>query len=269
MGSGIAQLAARSGFNTLLYDLNPAMLEKSKQSVKRGLQAMQDKGIVDPEQRTETEKRILYSASIGDCRADVLIEAIAENLEAKVQLFNQLMLINGMHAVYATNTSSLSVSAIAQSTSFPSRVAGMHFFNPAPLMKLVEIIRGTHTDPAIVQTLLSLAKSFGKTAITCRDAPGFIVNRVARPFYLEALKLVQGGQTSVDTIDRIMEANGFKMGPFRLMDLIGLDINDSVSRMVWEALDKPPRLHPSSLQQKKIAAGDLGRKTGKGFYTYG
>ena len=150
----------------------------------------------------------------------------------------------------------------------PERFAGMHFFNPAPIMKLVEIVKGKQTDYTTIETLTLLTKQMGKTSVVCKDAPGFIVNRVARHYYLEAMYIVEHYQLKIEDADAILEASGFKMGPFKLMDLIGLDINYAVSSIVWEALEKPERLTPSGLQKAKVEAGTLGRKTGKGFYEY-
>jgi 3-hydroxybutyryl-CoA dehydrogenase len=170
--------------------------------------------------------------------------------------------------LFATNTSSLSVTALQSEIPHPERFAGMHFFNPANIMKLVEIVKGQYTSDATIQRLTELAIAMGKTPVQCKDSPGFIVNHVARTYYLEAMNLVEKGFATFETVDEIMEATGFKMGPFKLMDLIGMDINYKVSCEVWEALGKPDRLKPSNLQKEKVAEGALGKKTGKGFYTY-
>ena len=195
--------------------------------------------------------RLSFTHTIEDCKADIIIEAIIENKEAKIELFNKLASINNAETIFATNTSSISVEEISVATPVASRVAGMHFFNPAPLMKLVEIVATSHTDKQVIETLTSLAKQLGKIPVVCKDAPGFIVNRVARQYYLEALLLVERGLADIETIDAVMEATGFKMGPFKLMDLIGLDVNYSVSNIVWEALRKPERLKPSSDSKRK------------------
>ena len=202
------------------------------------------------------------------CIAHVCIEAIVENIEAKVGLINQLAAINNQHTIFATNTSSLSIDSIAQKTVCAHRVLGMHFFNPAFIMKLVEVVEGSQTDPQVVQTIMGLAKKMGKTPVLCRDFPGFIVNRVARHYYLEAMKMVEAGLSGIETIDEMMEASGFKMGPFKLIDLIGMDINFSASKSVYEALGKPERLKPSLLQEQMVETGKLGRKTKQGFYNY-
>lgn len=268
MGSGIAQVTALAGFTTIQFDLNSDMLQKSKTAIEKNLLWMVDKGKITAEASTQTLSRLVFTDQLTDCVADLVIEAIIEKTAAKTQLFNQLAAINTADTIFATNTSSIAVSNIAAEVPYPGRVAGMHFFNPAPVMKLVEVIRAEQTRPEVITTLTQLAAQLGKTAVVCKDAPGFIVNRVARHYYLEAMKLVAGGLATIETVDAVMEATGFKMGPFKLMDLIGMDINYGVSQIVWEALGKPERLTPSPLQQQKVAAGELGRKTGKGFYTY-
>jgi 3-hydroxybutyryl-CoA dehydrogenase len=268
MGSGIAQVTALAGFTTIQFDLNSDMLQKSKTAIEKNLLWMVDKGKITAEASTQTLSRLVFTDQLTDCVADLVIEAIIEKTAAKTQLFNQLAAINTADTIFATKTSSIAVSNIAAEVPYPGRVAGMHFFNPAPVMKLVEVIRAEQTRPEVITTLTQLAAQLGKTAVVCKDAPGFIVNRVARHYYLEAMKLVADGLATIETVDAVMEATGFKMGPFRLMDLIGMDINYGVSQIVWEALGKPERLTPSPLQQQKVAAGELGRKTGMGFYTY-
>lgn len=229
--------------------------------------------MVDKKKLAEQEKgsilsRIRFVSDINDCLADVVIEAIVEKQETKVALFNQLAEVNHSEVVMATNTSSLSVTAIAEKVVHPERVIGMHFFNPATIMKLVEVVNTPFTNEQTTQTIVALARQMGKTPVLCKDAPGFIVNHVARPYYLEALKLVENGFQDFDTIDALLESSGFKMGPFRLMDLIGNDINYAVSTQVYEALGKPERLQPSPIQKERVEKGELGRKTGKGYYRY-
>jgi 3-hydroxybutyryl-CoA dehydrogenase len=268
MGSGIAQVAALAGYQTIQFDVNSDMLAKSKAGIEKNLQWLFSKGKLTAEQQAQCMQRIIFSDQLNACVADLIIEAIIEKKEAKTGLFNQLANINSPHTIFATNTSSIAITEIALAMQHPQNVIGMHFFNPAPLMKLVEVIKTENTDAAVVSTIVQVAQAMGKTAVLCKDAPGFIVNRVARHYYLEAMKLVEQGLATIENIDAVMEATGFKMGPFRLMDLIGMDINYSVSHIVWEALGKPERLTPSPLQKQKVAAGDLGRKTGKGFYVY-
>lgn len=268
MGSGIAQVAAQSGFHAIQYDLSEAMLEKSKAGIEKNLDFLISKQKITADQKQEISSRIIFTNKVEDCKADVIIEAIIENKQAKIDLFNKLAAINDADTIFATNTSSISVTEIAAGVNVPASVAGMHFFNPAPLMKLVEVVKGRDTRQEVIDLLVDLSKKMGKTPVVCRDAPGFIVNRVARHYYLEGMKLVEMGVTDIATVDAVMEASGFKMGPFKLMDLIGMDINYGVSNIVWEALNKPKRLTPSPLQKAKVDAGELGRKTGKGFYTY-
>ena len=268
MGNGIAQVCAQSGFDTMLFDVNGDTLEKAKQNIQSNLQILFNKEKISVREKEDIFKRIQFVKSINDCSADFIIEAIVENTEAKVDLFISLSAINNSKVIFASNTSSLSISQIQKNISFPERVIGMHFFNPAPIMKLVEVVKGEYTNEEAVQTTSSLCKQLGKTPVICKDAPGFIVNRVARHYYLEAMKLVEEGIASLENVDTIMEATGFKMGPFKLMDLIGMDINLAVSQSIYEAFNKKERFKPSSIQVEKVKSGELGKKTGKGFYNY-
>jgi 3-hydroxybutyryl-CoA dehydrogenase len=269
MGAGIAQVAAQAGFDTILFDVNEVVLEKAKTSIEKSLQKLVDKSKLMLEQKVDVLDRITFTSQIEHCIADVCIEAIIEDKNAKVQLFNSLAAYNTSDTIFATNTSSISIAIIAAAVKNSERVVGMHFFNPAPVMKLVEVIRTDQTKEGVIQTIVALSKKMNKVAVVCKDAPGFIVNRVARHYYLEAMRMVESGVVNdIATIDAIMQSTGFKMGPFALMDLIGIDINYNVSHIVWEALGKPERLKPSKMQREKKDAGDLGRKTGKGFYTY-
>ncbi|MFT3932424.1 MAG: 3-hydroxyacyl-CoA dehydrogenase NAD-binding domain-containing protein [Chitinophagaceae bacterium] len=267
MGSGIAQTAAQAGFHTILYDVNKEGLNKAEASIIQRLQQLVDKNKITPAQKDLALSQLRFSADMNDCIADVFIEAIVEQPAAKTALFNQLHEFNHSEVVFATNTSSLSVSAIAKNVIYPQRVVGMHFFNPAPIMPLVEVVKGKDTSEETITTIIELAKQLGKTPVCCEDSPGFIVNRVARPYYLEALRLMEAG-VAIETIDTLMEASGFKMGPFKLMDLIGNDINYAVSNSIYEALGKPARLAPSAIQKEKVEKGELGRKSGKGYYDY-
>lgn len=268
MGSGIAQVAAQSGFYAILYDVNGDMVMKAAQKLQHDLEALTSKQKITAQQKDEALSRLKYTSSLNDCIADIIIEAIVEKPEIKIALFNQLAEINHSATIFATNTSSLSVSDIAEKVMRPERVAGMHFFNPAPVMKLVEVVQAAQTDAEVVKVIYELARQMGKTPVLCKDAPGFIVNHVARPYYIEALKLVESGITDFETIDRLLEASGFKMGPFRLMDLIGNDVNYAVSCSVYDALGKPERLKPSPIQKERVDKRELGRKTGKGYYSY-
>jgi len=268
MGSGIAQVAAQSGFTALLFDINQDVLDKAKSSIQKSLQSLVDKQKITAEESNAIFQRLQFVNDISHCVADVFIEAIVEKVEAKVSIFNQLAAINKPEAIFASNTSSLSISIIQQSVVNPERVAGMHFFNPAPIMKLVEVVKGEQTSDIAANTIYALCKQLNKVPVICKDAPGFIVNRVARHYYLEAMKLVEQGIATYENVDAIMEATGFKMGPFKLMDLIGMDINLAVSQSIYEAFDKEERFKPSVIQVDKVAKGELGRKTGRGFYIY-
>jgi 3-hydroxybutyryl-CoA dehydrogenase len=268
MGSGIAQVAAQNGFYTLLFDINAEVLEKAKLGIEKNLRYLLDKQKISATEKDNIFNRIRFITDTNDCLADIVIEAIVEKTVAKVAIFNQLAELNHSDVIFASNTSSLSVTAIQKDIIHPERVVGMHFFNPAPLMKLVEVVKGRQTTDAVAQTVYNLCKQLNKTPVMCKDAPGFIVNRVARPYYLEAMRLVETGVAAFGDVDAIMEATGFKMGPFKLMDLIGMDINLAVSQSVYEAFDKTERFKPSSLQVDKVARGELGKKTGKGFYDY-
>jgi 3-hydroxybutyryl-CoA dehydrogenase len=268
MGNGIAQTAAQSSFHTILYDLDAAILEKARVSIEDSLQSLVEKNRISLTEKKGILNRLHFSNAKQDCKADFIIEAIVEKSEAKVDLFNQLAELNTDQTIFASNTSSLSVTAIAEKVKFPERVAGMHFFNPAPVMKLVEVVRTKYTKEPTIRAITGIARQMGKTPVLCNDAPGFIVNHVARPFYLEALQLVEKGIADVETVDAVMKATGFKMGPFRLMDLIGNDINYAVSCSLYEAMGRPERLKPSILQKDKVEKKEWGKKTGKGFYNY-
>jgi 3-hydroxybutyryl-CoA dehydrogenase len=268
MGSGIAQVAAQTGFYTLLFDINNEVLDKAKLSIQKNLQYLVDKQKITEAEKEKIYNRIKFINDTNDCIADIFIEAIVEKVEAKVAIFNQLAEMNHSEVIFATNTSSLSVSDIQDRVMHPQRVVGMHFFNPAPLMKLVEVVKGNQTTEETAQTIYELCKQFNKTPVLCKDAPGFIVNRVARHYYLEAMKLVEQDIATIETVDEIMEASGFKMGPFKLMDLIGMDVNLAVSTSLYNAFNEEERFKPSPLQIEKVAKGELGKKTGKGFYKY-
>jgi 3-hydroxybutyryl-CoA dehydrogenase len=268
MGSGIAQVSAQTGFYTILYDLNPAMLEKAKSGLNQNLEKLADKGKISTGEKEQILSRLKFTDNIHDCIGELVIEAIAEKLEFKIALFNQLAEINHPDTIFATNTSSLSVTAIASGTMHPGRVCGMHFFNPAPVMKLVEVIRADQSRNDMIEMMMNLAHQMGKTPVLCKDSPGFIVNRVARHYYLEPLKLVEKGFCSMETADTLLESCGFKMGPFKLMDLIGNDVNYAVTKSLYEACGKPVRFEPSPIQKEKVEKGELGKKSGKGYYEY-
>lgn len=269
MGSGIAQAVAQSGFETILFDISKDILIRAKKQIEEDLEVLVKKNKINNGEKTAILNRLSFTTDIKACKGEIIIEAIVEKMEAKRDLLIQLEEVNNTDAVFASNTSSLSITAIAKTISHPERVIGMHFFNPATIMKLVELVKTAFTNENAIRMALELIVKMGKTAVYCKDAPGFIVNHVARPYYLEALRLVETGAVDYETVDSLMEATGFKMGPFRLMDLIGNDINYAVSQSVYEALNKPERLRPSPIQEDKVRQGELGKKTGKGYYTYG
>ena len=268
MGSGIAQASAQSGFDTLLFDVNAEVLEHAKKSIRANLEYLVAKQKITAATQQGIYKKIQFISKVENCIADIIIEAVVEKIDVKVNIFNQLAASNHTEVIFATNTSSLSVSEIQQQVMHPSRVVGMHYFNPAPLMKLVEVVQGNQTAEKVTKAVYDLCKQMNKTPVLCKDAPGFIVNRVARHYYLEAMKLVENKHAALEDVDRIMEATGFKMGPFKLMDLIGMDVNLAVSQSVYKAFNESARFKPSPLQIEKVAKGELGKKTGKGFYKY-
>ena len=268
MGSGIAQAAAASGFYAILYELNDGVLEKAQASIENNLQSLVEKRKITGNAKEETLNNLRFTNNLHDCLGDVIIEAIIEKPEAKIALFNQLAEINHSETVFSSNTSSLSLTQIAKRVKNPERVIGMHFFNPATIMKLVEVVKTEFTNEQTSNIIIELTKMMNKTPVLCKDSPGFIVNRVARPFYIESLRLLEEKEIDLAKIDSLMESTGFKMGPFKLMDLIGNDINYAVSCSVFEQLGDPERLKPSFIQKEKVEAGQLGKKTGKGYYDY-
>lgn len=268
MGIGIAQVAALSGFTTTVYDVNETVIEKARRRLDGDLQRLVDKQRISRERKEDLLQCLNFTYRLTDCVADVVIEAVVERPEVKTGLFQQLSALNSDDTVFASNTSSLSVSALAKDIPLPHRMAGMHFFNPAPLMKLVEIVRTDQTADHVIEQLIVLAHRLGKVPVVCKDAPGFIVNRVARPYYIESLRILEEGHADVATIDKLLENQGFKMGPFKLMDLIGNDVNYAVSCSVYEQLGHPDRLKPSFIQKEKVDRNELGKKTGKGYYEY-
>jgi len=268
MGNGIAQVAAQNGLSTQLFDVNLQALEKAADTIRKNLEWLVNKEKLTAEAANNIFEQIQFTSNLQACKAEVFIEAIVEKAAAKTDVFNQLAAINSVECIFASNTSSLSISDLQAAIIHPERVVGMHFFNPAPVMKLVEVVKGKQTTDAVVQKIYDLCLQLKKTPVLCNDAPGFIVNRVARHYYLEAMKIVELGIASIENVDALMEASGFKMGPFKLMDLIGLDVNLAVSKSMYEAFHQAERFTPSPLQEAKVAKGDLGKKTGKGFYNY-
>jgi 3-hydroxybutyryl-CoA dehydrogenase len=269
MGSGIAEVAALAGHRVLLRDSSDAARERGFGQIRRSLDKRVERGRLDPAQRDATLAR-LQSSDHDDLRdVGLVIEVIVENLEVKVSVLSQLETELEPNTIIATNTSSLSVTALAGRLSRPDRVVGMHFFNPATILPLVEVIGGRATGPEVTRTIFETAKAWGKVPVLCKSTPGFIVNRVARPFYGEALRLLQEQAATPATLDAVMrESGGFKMGPCELMDLIGHDVNLAVTRSVYEGFFDDPRYKPSLVQKDLVDAGWLGRKSGRGFFDY-
>ncbi len=268
MGSGIALCAAQNGFHTILFDTNETVIVNAQKSINKNLDTLVEKNKISVGDKSDILQRLIFTTKIEDCIAPLIIEAIVEKPEIKISLFNQLAAINEPTTIFASNTSSLSINLLQEGISHPERVAGLHFFNPAQIMKLVEVVKAEKTSNDVISTLMQLCINLKKTPVLCIDAPGFIVNRVARHYYLEAMKLVELNLATMDTVDEIMEASGFKMGPFKLMDLIGNDINLAVTTSLYEAFNHELRFEPSVLQINKVKINELGRKTGKGFYDY-
>jgi 3-hydroxybutyryl-CoA dehydrogenase len=270
MGAGIAQVAAQAGHVVRLLDNRPGAAQKAIDGICTQFAKMADKGKLTAEAAQAASARLQAVEQLTELAGCALVvEAIVENLEAKQKLYADLEAIVGEDCLFGTNTSSISVTAIGSALKHPERLAGLHFFNPAPLMALVEIVSGLATDKDVAATLFATAAAWGKTPVHAKSTPGFIVNRVARPYYAEALRLAQEGAADYATIDAVMrEAGGFRMGPFELMDMIGHDVNFAVTNSVWRAFYNDQRFLPSLIQQELVDAGFFGKKTGRGFYDY-
>ena len=268
MGLGIAQLGIQHGLPTILFDLSATALEKAQTAIAAGLGKLVEKGRLTAEARDAALARLTATTELSEVKADCIIEAVVERLDVKHKLFQQLAELNGSAAILASNTSSLPITQLGAPITNPERVVGMHFFNPAPLMPLVEIISGVSTAPAVADAVEALARRLGKTPVRAADAPGFIVNRVARHYYVESLKIVEENVAPFTVVDELLEATGFKMGPFRLMDLIGVDTNFSVTSAMFNSFHQDAKFRPSRVQQQKVDAGHHGRKSGQGFYNY-
>ncbi len=270
MGNGIAQVAATYGHQVVVYDNSAVSLDKSKQKMSSTLDMLVDKGKITVGERNVIYDRLEYTSKLEELEnTGLVIEAIIENIEIKKDLFAKVEKIVSEETILATNTSSLSVTEIASACSKPERVMGLHFFNPAPVMKLVEVIPALQSDIGVVTRGKQWMEAWGKVAVIAKDTPGFIVNRVARPYYSEALRIYDEGLATKEEIDAAMTQHaGFRMGPFTLMDFIGHDVNFVVTESAYNAFYQEPRYRPSLSQKKLVEAGWLGKKSGRGFYNY-
>lgn len=270
MGAGIVQLVATRGCKVYLIDVNKEVAQRAFEGIAKRLARSVEKGKISDAERAAIEDRIHVKSTIEDLAdVDLAVEAVVEDLGVKHKVFAALEKATPTSAILATNTSSLPISKIAAAVTDPSRVIGMHFFNPAPIMPLVEIIAGEHSAASHIDAAYTAAKAWGKIPVRAKDTPGFIVNRVARGYYLEALRLLGEGVAGVGEIDGVMRTHGgFRMGPFELMDLVGLDVNFAVSTSVWQQFGEPARLTPHEIQRTLVDQGHLGRKSGRGFYSY-
>jgi 3-hydroxybutyryl-CoA dehydrogenase len=274
MGAGIAQLALEAGHEVVLHDVDDPAIARGRDRITDGLARRAAKSVADParidawvDERISRLRETDVLEQLGD-EADVVIEAALESLELKRTLFRTLDGVAPASTILASNTSALSIADIAAATRHPERVVGLHFFNPAPVMRLVEVVAGPTTDPAVADAASRLVASWGRTPVRVHDAPGFIVNRVNRPFTIEALRILEEEAASVEQIDAAMRDAGYPLGPFELMDLTGIDVTHAAATAIWERLGRPDRLRPSPIQEERIAAGALGRKTGEGFHRY-
>jgi 3-hydroxybutyryl-CoA dehydrogenase len=275
MGAGIAQIALEAGHSVRLYDPDPAALDRARSRIEDGLNRRAAKRAASgepppPVAAADLLRGLSVASSVEELAAGagLIVEAVLEDLALKVRLFQALDAAASPEAILATNTSALSVSAIGAGTRNPGRVIGLHFFNPAPVMRLVEVVQPSKAEGPVLDRAMRLMTAWGKTPVRCADAPGFIVNRVNRPYTLEALRILEAGLADVEQLDAAARSNGYPMGPFELMDLIGLDINLAAASALYQAFGREPRFRPSPIQERLVAAGTLGRKAGLGFYRY-
>ena len=271
MGRGIAISTATAGYNTILYDINDEIISKAKKSIDKDLQKGVEKNKITAEAKEQILNRINFTADFNSfATADFIIEAAPESMDLKKKIFTDLDNICRDNVIFSTNTSSLSITTISTIVKKnPERVIGMHFFNPANIMKLVEIVKGDFTSAEAIKATTELTLAIKKVPVLAKDTPAFIVNRIARPFYGEALRILSEGTSDVKTIDSVMKScGGFAMGPFELMDLIGIDVNFSVTKSVYDAFFNDAKYRPNFIQKKMVDANLLGRKTKKGFYNY-
>ncbi len=268
MGQGIAEVCALAGYPVQLYDIQADSVRDAIALIRKSLQARVDKLKITATQKDEALGRIHAVGDFGQLQVDLAIEAVIEKLDVKQKILIELEKINTADCLLVSNTSSFRITQIASVLKHKDRFAGLHFFNPAPVMKLVEIVRGVSTSDHTMTTLRSFTKSILKSSVAVADSPGFIVNRVARLFYTESLKIVEDGVADIGTIDKLLKSSGFKMGPFQLMDLIGVETNLAVTTSIYNAFYQDPKFRPSRIQQQMVDAGHYGRKSGKGFYEY-
>lgn len=269
MGRGIAHSAALAGRTVVLFDLTTELLDIAIRSIRQAIDDGMARGKTNPETARRAKEAITPTTELKEAAwVDLVIEAVPEDLELKRKVFGRLDTLAPAHSILASNTSSLSISAIAAATHRPDRVIGLHYFNPAHLMRLVEIIRGDLTSQDTVATCRAFVERLGKTPVICKDSPAFIVNRIARPFYGEAFRMLGESVTDHESIDRLIGSLGFRMGPFELLDLIGLDVNFAVTKSVYDAYFQDPKFRPHPIQQRMVESGRLGRKSGRGFYDY-
>ena len=268
MGSGIAQVCAMAGYSTLVFDVNGELSQKALKDIEQNLSVGVERGKITQDQKQATLASVSIAKSLSDLKVDLIVEAVVERLDIKQQIFSELEKINTEETILSTNTSSIPVTQIARVLTNPSRCVGLHFFNPAHIMKLVEVIAGAKTSPEVIELMKNFARSIKKDPVVAKDSPGFIVNRVARHYYVEALQLLEEQIADIETIDQLLQSSGFKMGPFKLMDLIGVDTNFSVTTSMYNAFHQNPKFRPSRIQEQKVNAGELGKKSGRGFYDY-
>jgi 3-hydroxybutyryl-CoA dehydrogenase len=268
MGRGIAQVFLQSSLPVTLIDVKEEILQQAQEDIAKRLTRLEEKGKLGEKRAEQLMEGLTCSQEITGHKGGLIIEAIVENMKVKQKLFSKLADAYTSDMILASNTSSLSISEMASSISHPERMIGIHFFNPAPLMPLVEVIEGLDTDPELTEGIIHLLKEVGKSPVQVKDTPGFIVNRVARPFYNEALKMYGEKVASVEQIDAILKGAGFRMGPFELQDLIGIDINFATTTSLYKAYFNDPRFRPSFIQEQMVKSKRLGRKTGRGFYSY-
>jgi 3-hydroxybutyryl-CoA dehydrogenase len=274
MGAGIGQVALEAGCEVVFYDVDEAAVEGGLERIRDGLTRRASKLGLDEDTtddwvaaQLDRVRHVPTVDGLAD-EADLVIESAVEDLALKRAIFRTLDDVADPSVILATNTSALSVAEIAEATRRPDRVIGLHFFNPAPIMALVEVVAPPLSDPAVVARAVAIVTAWGKTPVVCADRPGFIVNRVNRPFTIQALRILEAGEASVTEIDEALRDGGFPMGPFELMDLTGIDVTLAAATGIWEGLGRPDRLRPSPIQEELVAAGDLGRKAGQGFYRY-